>query len=61
MAVFRDLVKTEFGYHLIRIEEIKARLEKDAMTELEDRLSGKYGVKVDYMVLGGQAEKRWGE
>jgi len=31
------------------------------MTELEDWLRGEYGVKVDYTVLGSQAEKRVGE
>ena len=69
------VVKTGFGCHLIRAEEIKkpvqrtcrdakkeikARLEKDTMKELEDRPRGKYGVKVDYRVLDSRPEKKWG-
>ena len=69
------VVKTGFGYHLIRVEEIKqpvqrtyrdakkeikARLEKDTMTELEDRPRGKYRVKVDCRVLDSRPEKKVG-
>ena len=66
-------VKTEFGYHLILVEEIitpvqksyrdvtkeiKAKLEKDAMDEIEARLREKYNVKVNYNGLDARTEKK---
>lgn len=42
-------------------QEMKARIKKDTVTELEDRLRGKYGVKFYYKVLDSRTEKEIGE
>jgi len=67
------VIKTGFGHHLIWVEEIKkpvqksyrdamraikARLEKDTMTELEDRLKEKYRVEMDYNGLDSRTGKK---
>ncbi|MCM8763798.1 MAG: peptidyl-prolyl cis-trans isomerase [Candidatus Omnitrophica bacterium] len=61
-----DIVKTQFGYHIIRVDditpaqqktfpevsrEIKSHLEKQKISQLEEALKKKYKVQVDYSVL----------
>ena len=69
----RDIVKTSFGWHLIRVEEIqepvrkgfgqfkkqvKAMAEQETLMNLERELTERYGVKIDHKALGSQPMKR---
>jgi len=61
-----DIVKTQFGYHIIKVEdimppqqrsyqevaqEIKRELEKQRISQIEENLRKKYKVEVDYTIL----------
>jgi len=67
-----DIVKTQFGYHIIRVDdieepkqktfnevhqEIKRKLEEQKILQIEEQLKKKYKVQVDYAVLE-DAEKK---
>jgi len=61
-----DIVKTQFGYHIIRVDdiepsrqksfpevaqEIKRKIERDRILQMEQQLKKKYKVQIDYSAI----------
>lgn len=68
-----DIVKTQFGYHIIRVDDItpaqqrsfqevsqdiKRKLEQQKVENFEQQLKKKYKVQIDYSITEKQAEKK---